>query len=64
MMDVMDQPELGRRITTRLTPATYQAIVARARKADVDPSHMARRMFAYALLTMPDDWVPTTGGAP
>lgn len=42
----------------RLTDAGRQRIADRAARADVDFSHMVRRMLAYADRHMPDGWVP------
>lgn len=44
--------------SVRLTPAGRARITDRARRADVDVSHMIRRMLAYADQHMPDTWVP------
>lgn len=43
----------------RLTTEGKQRIEQRAERADVDASHMARRMLAYADAHMPDGWVPS-----
>jgi hypothetical protein len=50
--------------TVRLAPAGRERIADRARRADVQFSHMVRRMLTYADRHMPDDWVPTRGGQP
>jgi hypothetical protein len=44
--------------SVRLTAAGCKRIAERAGRADVDFSHMVRRMLAYADRHMPDGWVP------
>jgi hypothetical protein len=45
--------------TVRLSPAGCDRITARAERADVDFSHMTRRMLAYADRYMPETWTPS-----
>lgn len=45
--------------SVRLTVAGRTRIAERAERADVDFSHMVRRMLAYADRHMPDGWVPS-----
>lgn len=45
-------------LSVRLTQEGKQRIEQRAERADVDPSHMVRRMLAFADAHMPDGWVP------
>jgi hypothetical protein len=47
------------RLSVRVTPAGEEYIRREAALADVTPSHMARRMWAYAMANMPRGWVPT-----
>lgn len=47
-----------RAYSVRLTVAGHRRITDRAARADVDWSHMVRRMLAYADRHMPDAWVP------
>lgn len=47
-----------RATSVRLTAAGHRRIAERAELADVDFSHMVRRMLAYADRHMPDGWVP------
>jgi hypothetical protein len=54
--DIVGQPKQA--ATVRLTPTDRTRIAARAARADVDFSHMVRRMLAYADQHMPDGWVP------
>lgn len=55
----MEQDKPAKRSTTvRLAPAGYERVAERARRADVDFSHMLRRMLQYADQNMPEDWVP------
>lgn len=44
--------------TVRLSEPGRLRIQERAQRADVDFSHMLRRMLAYADTYMPDGWVP------
>jgi hypothetical protein len=55
----MDQGKGARRVlAVRVSDEAYQLVADRARRADVDVSHMARRMLSYASANMPDGWVP------
>lgn len=45
-------------MTLRVTETGYEHIKQRAERADVDLSHMMRRMLAYAAAHMPEGWVP------
>jgi hypothetical protein len=45
-------------MTLRVTDTGYEHIKQRAERADVDLSHMMRRMLAYAAAHMPEGWVP------
>lgn len=47
--------------SVRLSEAGDQRIAERAARADVDFSHMVRRMLAYADRHMPEHWVPGVG---
>lgn len=59
----MDQQKQTKRVmTTRVSPAGYAHIRQRADEADVEISHMVRRMLAYASTNMPRDWVPPREG--
>jgi len=53
-----------RMLSIRIPNDMHRQIAARARRADVDPSHMARRLLTYALTHMPDGWVPDPEGQP
>jgi hypothetical protein len=56
----VEQRKPAKRSTTvRLAPAGHTKIAERAARADVDFSHMVRRMLAYADRHMPDGWTPT-----
>lgn len=55
----MEQGKQAKRlVSVRLSETGYQHIVERADRADVDVSHMIRRMLAYAAANMPEGWVP------
>ncbi|MCW6003891.1 hypothetical protein K1W54_04745 [Micromonospora sp. CPCC 205371] len=55
----MEQRKPAKRSTTiRLAPTGHERITERARRADVDFSHMVRRMLTYADRHMPDGWTP------
>lgn len=55
----MVQAKQGRRaLSVRLAHTGYKHIEQRAQREDVDVSHMVRRMLAYAVLNMPEGWVP------
>jgi hypothetical protein len=57
----MEQEEQALRVTAlRVTQDEYQKIADRARREDVKIGQMLRRMVRYALLNMPDYWVPPT----
>ncbi len=45
-------------MSVRLSEAGRLRIAQRAARADVEFSHMVRRMLAYADAHMPDGWVP------
>lgn len=47
------------RVSARVDPEILDHIGERARRADVDASHMIRRMLAYADRYMPADWLPS-----
>jgi hypothetical protein len=47
-----------RLMTTRVSEEGYAHIQQRAIEADVEISHMVRRMLAYASMHMPKGWVP------
>lgn len=47
------------RVSARVDPEIMDHIGERARRADVDSSHMIRRMLAYAARYMPADWLPS-----
>ena len=55
-MDQRKQPK--RVLTARVSEAGYAVIARMAADADVDVSHMVRRMLAYASANMPKGWVP------
>ncbi|WP_285475211.1 hypothetical protein [Actinoplanes sp. NBRC 101535] len=60
----MEQRKLGKRsLSVRVGQDGYQHIEGRAGRADVDVSHMVRRMLAYAAQHMPEGWVPPRGKA-
>jgi len=62
--DVVEHANPAKEVTTvRIAPAGRQRIAARAQRADVDFSHMIRRMLAYADQHMPDGWTPRTGSS-
>lgn len=46
-------------ISARVDPEVLDHIANRASRADVDSSHMIRRMLAYAARHMPADWLPS-----
>jgi hypothetical protein len=55
----VEQRKPAKRSTTvRLAPSGHQRIADRATRADVDFSHMLRRMLQYADRHMPEDWTP------
>jgi hypothetical protein len=55
----VEQPKPTKRsLTVRLAATGYTRIAERAHRADIDVSHMVRRMLAYADQHMPDTWVP------
>lgn len=45
-------------LSVRVSETGYEHIADRASRADVDVSHMVRRMLAYASMQMPEGWVP------
>ncbi len=45
-------------LSVRLGENGYRHIEARAERADVDVSHMVRRMLTYAAQNMPEGWLP------
>lgn len=47
-----------RPISVRVSKTGYKHIAELAERADVDVSHMIRRMLAYASTHMPEGWVP------
>lgn len=51
-------PDASVSTTIRLDPKLVAAVAARAERADVDFSHMVRRMLAYADQHMPEGWTP------
>lgn len=55
----MEQPKPAKRVVSvRLSEAGFAHIADRARREDVDVSHMIRRMLSYASAKMPEGWVP------
>jgi hypothetical protein len=52
-------PARTARVSARVDPEILDHIGERARRADVDASHMIRRMLAYAARHMPADWLPS-----
>lgn len=55
----MEQAKRAKRmLSVRVGEAGYEHIVQRAERADVEVSHMVRRMLAYASANMPEGWVP------
>lgn len=57
--DVVAHHKPAKEVTTiRLAPAGRQRIAERAHRADVDFSHMIRRMLTYADQHMPEGWTP------
>lgn len=59
----MQQQKQPKRImTTRVSEAGYAHIQQRAEEADVEISHMVRRMLAYASTNMPKTWIPPKEG--
>lgn len=57
-----DRPKPAKRmLSVRVGDNGYQHIVDRAERADVDMSHMVRRMLTYAAQHMPEGWVPSKG---
>ncbi len=49
---------LTHKLSVRITEREAGAIARRAARADVRPSHMTRRMLAFASARMPAGWVP------
>lgn len=47
-----------RALSLRIAEKGYIHIEERAARADVDVSHMVRRMLSYASANMPEGWVP------
>ena len=57
----MEQDKRPLRVTAlRVPDEDYRQITERARREDVKVGQMLRRMVKYALLNMPDYWVPPT----
>ncbi len=55
----MEQLKQKRRtLAVRLSETGYEHIEQRARREDVDVSHLVRRMLAYASANMPKGWRP------
>lgn len=55
----VDQPKQPMRVfNARVSDATHRSVLERAKREDVPVSHMVRRMLIYALLNMPEYWVP------
>lgn len=55
----MEQQRSAKRVlTVRVSQAGYEHIKDRAEAADIEISHMARRMLTFAALNMPKNWVP------
>jgi hypothetical protein len=48
-------------VSVRMTVRDQRLVSDRAQQADVDFSHMIRRMLAYADQFMPDGWLPVAG---
>ncbi len=46
-------------LSVRVGEDGYKHISGRAERADVDVSHMVRRMLAFAAQNMPEGWVPS-----
>lgn len=51
-----------RLMTSRVSEEGYAHIVQRAEEADVEISHMVRRMLTYASMNMPKTWIPPREG--
>jgi hypothetical protein len=60
----MIREDLSRPIGVRLSAEMGTAIDQLAVDADVDFSRMTRRLLTYALLHMPNNWLPTKGANP
>ncbi len=55
----MEQAKQKKRaLSVRVGENGYDHIAERAERADVELSHMVRRMLAYAAQNMPVGWVP------
>lgn len=59
-MEQRKQPK--RMLSVRVSETGYRHIADRAARADVEVSHMVRRMLAYASANMPEGWVPPRSG--
>jgi len=57
-------PARTARVSARVDPEILDHIGERARRADVDSSHMIRRMLAFAARYMPADWLPSGDAEP
>lgn len=56
----VEQRKPDRRVLSiRVSGDGYHHIADRAARADVDLSHMVRRMLTYASTHMPEGWVPS-----
>ncbi len=47
-----------KKLSVRVSERGYALITERAAAADVTPSHMVRRMLAYAVEHMPENYIP------
>lgn len=45
-------------LTARVAETGHQAIAEKARRPGVEVSEMVRRLLAYGVTHMPDDWTP------
>ena len=58
----MQAKQPKRVLTVRVSETGFEHIKQRAEEADVDISHMVRRMLAYASMNMPRNWIPPREG--
>jgi len=59
----MEQQKQPKRVmTVRVSEAGHAHIRQRAEEADVEISHMVRRMLAFASMNMPRPWIPPREG--
>lgn len=59
---MVQQKQPKRMLSVRVSETGYQHIESRAARADVDVSHMVRRMLTYASANMPEEWLPPRSG--